>query len=68
MEDLSGKVLVDCTNPLLPGLAGLAIGTTTSAAEEIAKVAPNAKVVKCFTRISHKGGDRQLWKPYIIWF
>jgi predicted dinucleotide-binding enzyme len=34
--DLVGKVLVDCTNPLAPGLAGLAVGHTTSAAEQIA--------------------------------
>ena len=45
--DLTGKILVDCTNPIAPGLAGLTIGLTTSAAEEIAKIT-SAKVVKAF--------------------
>jgi len=45
--DLTGKILVDCTNPIDPGLSGLLIGLTTSAAEEIAKLTP-AKVVKAF--------------------
>src|SRR5450631_443569 len=31
--DLTGKVLLDATNPIAPGLAGLTIGLTTSAGE-----------------------------------
>lgn len=34
--DLAGKILVDATNPLKPDLSGLAVGHTTSAAEEVA--------------------------------
>jgi predicted dinucleotide-binding enzyme len=45
---LNGKILVDCTNPLKPDLSGLAIGHTTSAAEEVARRVPAAKVVKAF--------------------
>ncbi len=45
--DLTGKILVDCTNPIYPDLAGLQIGLNTSAAEEIAKWT-RAKVVKAF--------------------
>jgi NADPH-dependent F420 reductase len=45
--DLTGKILVDCTNPIAPGLSGLTIGLTTSAAEEIAKMT-SAKVIKAF--------------------
>jgi predicted dinucleotide-binding enzyme len=45
---LKGKVLIDCTNPLKPDISGLAVGYTTSAAEEVAKMAPGAKVVKAF--------------------
>jgi NADPH-dependent F420 reductase len=45
--DLTGKILVDCTNPLAPDLSGLLIGLNTSAAEEIAKLT-EAKVVKAF--------------------
>ena len=48
IADWEGRVLVDATNPLAPGLAGLALGTTTSGAEETAKLAKNAKVVKAF--------------------
>jgi len=49
--DLTGKVLVDCTNPLAPDLKGLVVGLTTSGAEEIAAWAPAAKVVKAFNTI-----------------
>ena len=46
--NLNGKVLVDCTNPLSSDLSGLLLGHTTSAAEQIAKWAPGARVVKAF--------------------
>jgi len=48
---LQGKIVIDCTNPLKPGLSELAIGHATSAAEEIAKMAPGAKVVKAFNSV-----------------
>lgn len=48
VADWNGRILVDATNPLAPGLAGLSLGTTTSAAEQIAERARNARVVKCF--------------------
>ncbi len=46
--DLSGKVLMDATNPLAPGLTGLTLGHDNSAAEQVAAWAPDAKVVKAF--------------------
>jgi 8-hydroxy-5-deazaflavin:NADPH oxidoreductase len=46
--NLSGKVLLDCTNPLKPDLSGLDVGLTTSGGEQVAKAAPGAKVVKIF--------------------
>lgn len=46
--DLTGKIVVDCTNPLRPDLSGLAIGHDTSAAEQVARWATGARVVKCF--------------------
>ncbi|MBI5075937.1 MAG: NADPH-dependent F420 reductase [Nitrospirae bacterium] len=45
---LNGKIVIDCTNPLKPDLSGLELGHTSSAAEEIARMAPGAKVVKAF--------------------
>jgi predicted dinucleotide-binding enzyme len=39
---------LDCTNPLTPDFAGLTIGTTDSAGEQVAKMVPHAKVVKLF--------------------
>ena len=49
--NLAGKVLIDATNPLLPRLAGLEIGTTTSGAEQVASWAPGARVVKAFNTV-----------------
>jgi 8-hydroxy-5-deazaflavin:NADPH oxidoreductase len=46
--DWGNRILVDATNPLAAGLAGLSVGTTTSGAEEIAKTARGARVVKAF--------------------
>ncbi len=46
--NVSGKIVFDCTNPLLPDLSGLELGTTTSAGEQVAEWARGAKVVKIF--------------------
>jgi 8-hydroxy-5-deazaflavin:NADPH oxidoreductase len=43
--DLRGKIVLSTVNALNPDMSGLAVGTTTSAAEEIAKLAPGAAVV-----------------------
>jgi predicted dinucleotide-binding enzyme len=48
VPDWKNRILVDATNPLAPGLAGLSLGTSTSGAEEIAKAARGARVVKAF--------------------
>jgi hypothetical protein len=42
----TAKILWDCTNALKPDMSGLLIGTTTSGGDEVARVAPWAKVVK----------------------
>jgi NADPH-dependent F420 reductase len=49
--NLSGKVVIDITNPLTPDYMGLTIGHQTSAAEEIQKLAPGAYVVKAFNTL-----------------
>lgn len=51
MGDIRGKVLVDCTNPLSlngDGSLSLSLGSTTSGAEEVEKLATGAQVVKAF--------------------
>jgi predicted dinucleotide-binding enzyme len=50
--DLSGKVLIDATNPL-NDIDTLVLGTTTSAGEQVAKWARGAKVVKAFNAIGN---------------
>src|SRR5580765_5213712 len=57
--NLSGKILVDCTNPLKPDLSGLVLGTDSSAGEQVAKWASAAKVVKSF----HTTGAGNLANP-----
>jgi predicted dinucleotide-binding enzyme len=51
LGNLSGKVLIDATNPLLPDLSGLTHGTTTSGGEQVASWARGARVVKAFNTV-----------------
>jgi len=47
--NLSGKILIDATNPLFQDLQrGLVIGHTTSGGEQVAAWSPGARVVKAF--------------------
>lgn len=48
---VAGKVLLDATNPLTEGARGLALGHTTSGAEQVADWAAGAKVVKIFNTV-----------------
>ena len=46
-NDLSGKLVIDCTNPISPSFE-LAVGSTTSGGETVARLAKGARVVKAF--------------------
>ncbi len=48
LGDLHGKIIIDPNNPLNHDASGLTMGTTTSAGEEIARLIPDAPVVKAF--------------------
>jgi 8-hydroxy-5-deazaflavin:NADPH oxidoreductase len=48
---LAGKTVLDLTNPLTADYSALAVGYTTSGAEEIAKLAPGARVVKALNTV-----------------
>lgn len=50
-EHLSGKILVDVTNPITADHRALSIGHTDSGAETIARLFPTAHVVKAFNAI-----------------
>lgn len=49
--DLNGRIVIDISNPVKPDFSGLSIGHTTSAAEEIAKLAKGARVIKAFNTV-----------------
>lgn len=60
------KPLWDCTNALKPDMSGLVIGTTTSAGEEVQKLAPWAHVVKGippFAELLHSGNPKLQGAP-----
>jgi len=50
-EALAGKVVIDVTNPLASDFMSLTVGHTSSAAEEIARRLPGARLVKAFNTV-----------------
>ncbi|HEV7667449.1 MAG TPA: NAD(P)-binding domain-containing protein [Thermoanaerobaculia bacterium] len=46
--DLSGKIVLDATNPLKPNLVGLIVPPAGSGGQQVAAWAPGARVVKIF--------------------
>jgi predicted dinucleotide-binding enzyme len=63
---VAGKIVVDCTNPILPGLAGLAVGTTESAAERLAALVPDARLVKAFNTTGSGNMERPRYGDHAL--
>lgn len=53
LGDLSGKIVIDCTNPLglVDGALGLTIGHTTSGGETLQRLCGEARVVKTLNQV-----------------
>jgi predicted dinucleotide-binding enzyme len=53
LGDLSGKIVIDCTNPLGPvnGGFGLTLGHTTSGGETVQRLLPGARLVKTLNQV-----------------
>ncbi|MBZ5602224.1 MAG: NAD(P)-binding domain-containing protein [Acidobacteriia bacterium] len=49
--DLTGKILIDATNPLLPAFAGFTTPQGSSGGEQVAQWARGAKVVKALNTV-----------------
>jgi predicted dinucleotide-binding enzyme len=65
--DLAGKILIDVTNPIGAGFA-LAVGFSTSGVEEVAKLAPRAKIYKAMTGkpVMFVAGDDPAGKTVVL--
>jgi 8-hydroxy-5-deazaflavin:NADPH oxidoreductase len=67
-SDADGKILIDVTNAISPN-GDLAIGFTTSAAEELQKKLPRAKVAKAFNTVfSANQGTGKVGKEQLTFF
>jgi predicted dinucleotide-binding enzyme len=60
--DLSGKILIDCTNPLKPDFSGLEIGFDTSGLEKVAGWARGAQAFKAMNQIGSNLMDGPAFK------
>jgi 8-hydroxy-5-deazaflavin:NADPH oxidoreductase len=60
LGDLSGKIIIDCTNPLGMGPDGLelVLGHATSGGEQVAAWAPGAAVFKTLNQIGAENMDK----------
>ena len=62
-EALAGKVLVDCTNPVGPGLSH-GLDSVQSGAQALQALAPEARVVKAFTIYGFENFENNAYPGY----
>lgn len=64
-EALKGKTLVDCTNPVGPGLSH-GLGSVTSGSEKIQTLLPETHVVKAFTIYGFENFENPVYPGYSV--
>ena len=64
-DELAGKVLVDCTNPVGPGLTH-GLNSVQSGSELLQKLVPAAKVVKAFTIYGFENFENSAYPAYNV--
>ena len=64
-SELTGKVLVDCTNPVGPGLSH-GLNNTQSGSEMLQNLVPQAKVVKAFTIYGFENFEDNAYPGYSV--
>ena len=64
-EEIKGKILVDCTNPVGPGLSH-GLNNQQSGSEVVQKLAPESKVVKAFTIYGFENFENNSYPAYNV--
>lgn len=62
---LEGKVLVDCTNPVGPGLSH-GLGSLQSGSQRVQQLAPGARVVKAFSVYGYENLEDNRYPAYAV--
>lgn len=64
-EEIRGKIIVDCTNPVGPGLKH-GLNNVESGSEMVQKLVPEAKVVKAFTIYGFENFENNVFPAYNV--
>jgi predicted dinucleotide-binding enzyme len=71
--ELAGKVVITCSLPMNEDDAALAVGTTSSGAEELAKKLPRARIAAAFNTVPSEAffpvhGSKPESRPHIVYY